>query len=138
MTWSNCETFSFSFPLYTTIKPSKCTRKLFTGIGQQEAQNHNPREKENIQGELPICICFLTRNTFHKMAQRSGARAELSGNRDQCSGWATLLKFTGQDKGEKGATQKGDFRRGECPQGLAENGCSGRWRWVEIPEVTEF
>lgn len=48
-----------------------------------------------------------------------------SENRGQCSGLVKLLKFSGQDKGEEGATQKDNLKGGESPQGLAEVGCSG-------------
>ena len=65
------------------------------------------------------------RNAFQTTAQGNGVQAELSENRDWCSGKVVLLKFTGQDKGEKGDTQKGDLKRGH-PQDLAESGCSGR------------
>ena len=116
--------------LYSWVK---CTRKLFIGIGQQEAQNHDPRAKEDVRSELLICIYPLVKNAFQTTAQGNGVQAELSENRDQCSGKVVLLKFTGQDKGEKGDTQKGDLERGH-PQDLAESGFSGRGRWVEIQE----
>lgn len=60
------------------------------------------------------------RNAFQTTAQGSGVQAELSENRDQCSEQVMLLKFAGQDKGEKGDTQKGDLKRGTHPQDLAD------------------
>ena len=60
------------------------------------------------------------RNAFQTTAQGSGVQAELSENRDQCSEQVMLLKIAGQDKGEKGDTQKGDLKRGAHLQDLAD------------------
>lgn len=47
---------------------------------------------------------------FSDNSTRSGVQAELSENRDQCSGQVMHLKFAGQDKGEK-EILKGDLKR---------------------------
>jgi len=68
-----------------------------------------------MRGELLICIYSLVRNAFQTTAQGNGVQAELSENRDWCSGKVVLLKFTGQDKGEREihrrVTSKGVIRK---------------------------